>query len=231
MNPRVNVQAADAISLEIIASALSSIVEEMGEKIVRASFSTNIKERRDCSTALLDSQGRILCQAEHVPIHLGSFLELIDKINQWHDPGTICHGDVFLCNDPYEGGGTHLPDLVVAQPFFVDGKILLWAVNTAHHADFVDRGHAHIFQEGIRIPPVRLLRGNVLQKDIQNIFLLNCQLPHERISDLHAQLSALSLAERRLEELVNRYGSSRLGQALNARSNRGASGWQLLCRR
>jgi len=206
----------DAISVEIIGSALASIVEEMGEKLVRASFSTNIKERRDCSTALLDPAGQVLCQAEHVPVHLGSFLGLIEKIHQYHAADSIEPGDIFLCNDPYRGGGTHLPDLVVAQPIFADGVILAWAVNTAHHADFVDRGHAHIFQEGIRIPPSRLFRKGVLQSDIQNIFLLNCQVPQERISDLHAQISALRLAEQRLQELTVRYGTSTLQQAFDA---------------
>ena len=99
-------------------------------------------------------------------------------------------GDAFCGNDAYEGGGTHLPDIVLAEPIFVDGRIIAWTVNLAHHADFADRGHAHIYQEGLRIPPVRLYRAGELQKDVQDLILLNCQVPRERLSDLRAQMAA-----------------------------------------
>lgn len=140
----------DPITVEVIGSALSSIVEEMGETLVRASYSTNIKERRDCSTALFDIEGRTLCQAEHIPIHLGSFIGVIERILKRHPLEQIRPGDVFVGNDAYEGGGTHLPDIVLAEPIFVAGRLVAWAVNLAHHADFADRGHAHIYQEGLR---------------------------------------------------------------------------------
>src|SRR5215471_94805 len=140
----------DPITIEVIGSALSSIVEEMGEALVRASFSTNIKERRDCSTALFDPSGAMLCQAEHIPMHLGSFIGILPHIVRRTDPATIAPGDVFIGNDAYEGGGTHLPDIVLAEPIFVDGEIVAWTVNLAHHSDFADRGHAHIYQEGLR---------------------------------------------------------------------------------
>ena len=84
------------------------------------------------------------------------------------------------------GGGTHLPDIVLAEPIFVDGEIAAWTVNLAHHADFADRGHAHIYQEGLRIPPIRLYKAGALQKDVQDLILLNCQVPRERLSDLRA---------------------------------------------
>ena len=164
----------DPITVEVIGSALSSIVEEMGETLVRASYSTNIKERRDCSTALFDIEGRTLCQAEHIPIHLGSFIGVIERILKRHPLEQIRPGDVFVGNDAYEGGGTHLPDIVLAEPIFVAGRLVAWAVNLAHHADFADRGHAHIYQEGLRIPPIRLYREGRLQEDIQELILLNC---------------------------------------------------------
>ena len=153
----------DPITIELIGSALSSIVEEMGEALIRASYSTNIKERRDCSTALFDIHGNTLCQAEHIPMHLGSFLGLIPHIMKRHPVAGMRPGDVFCGNDAYEGGGTHLPDIVLAEPVFVDGQLIAFAVNLAHHADFADRGHAHIYQEGLRIPPVRLYRAGELQ--------------------------------------------------------------------
>jgi N-methylhydantoinase B len=196
----------DPITVEVVGSALSSIVEEMGEALIRASYSTNIKERRDCSTALFDLNGKTLCQAEHIPMHLGSFLDLIPHIMQRHPVSEMRPGDVFCGNDAYEGGGTHLPDIVLAEPVFVDGAMIAWAVNLAHHADFADRGHAHIYQEGLRIPPVRLYRAGVLQEDVQALILLNCQVPRERISDFRAQMAANRLGVRRLQGLCAKYG-------------------------
>src|SRR5690242_10498256 len=149
--PQRSEAALDPITVEVIGSAFSSIAEEMGEALVKASYSTNIKERRDCSTALFDLAGSTLCQAEHIPMHLGSFIGVIPHILKRHPVESMSPGDVFVGNDAYEGGGTHLPDIVLAEPIFHQGKMVAWAVNTAHHADFADRGHAHIFQEGIRI--------------------------------------------------------------------------------
>nr|WP_319513953.1 hydantoinase B/oxoprolinase family protein [uncultured Cohaesibacter sp.] len=200
----------DPITVEVIGSALSSIVEEMGEALVRASYSTNIKERRDCSTALFDNKGNTLCQAEHIPMHLGSFIGILPHIMKRFDIADIKPGDVFIGNDAYEGGATHLPDIVMAEPIYVDEMLVGWAVNTAHHSDFADLGHEHIFQEGIRIPPVRLYKAGELQEDIQNLFLLNCQVPHERISDLRAQMSANRLCVQRMQDLCAKYGTEKV---------------------
>lgn len=197
----------DPVTVELIGSALASIVEEMGEALVRASFSTNIKERRDCSTALFDREGRTLCQAEHIPIHLGSFLDLIPEILTRHPEVAMRPGDVFIGNDAYAGGGTHLPDIVLAEPVFIDGTIAAWAVNLAHHSDFADRGNAHIFQEGLRIPPVRLYRAGELQRDVLDLILLNCQVPRERLSDLRAQMAANRLGVARFQAMCARYGA------------------------
>ncbi|HEY9346160.1 MAG TPA: hydantoinase B/oxoprolinase family protein [Inquilinus sp.] len=196
----------DPITVEVIGSAFASIAEEMGEALVRASYSTNIKERRDCSTALFDLAGNTLCQAEHIPMHLGSFIGIIPHIMKRHPLDRMRPGDVFIGNDAYEGGGTHLPDIVLAEPIFVDGRMVAWAVNTAHHADFADRGHAHIYQEGIRIPPIRLYRAGELQADVQELVLLNCQVPRERLSDLRAQMAANRLGVQRMTALCGKYG-------------------------
>jgi len=210
-------QAVDPITVEVIGSALSSIVEEMGEALVRASYSTNIKERRDCSTALFDTRGRTLCQAEHIPIHLGSFIGIIQHILKRHPVAEMRPGDVFVGNDAYEGGGTHLPDIVLAEPIFVGERIVAWAVNLAHHSDFADRGHAHIYQEGLRIPPIRLYRAGELQRDVQELILLNCQVPRERLSDLRAQMAANRLGVQRMQALCAKYGTETVlaaGEAL-----------------
>jgi N-methylhydantoinase B len=206
----------DPITVEVIGSALASITEEMGEALVRASYSTNIKERRDCSTAIFDRSGNTLCQAEHIPMHLGSFLETVPHITQRFSPEEIRPGDVFIGNDAYAGGGTHLPDIVLAEPVFYDGQLVAWAINTAHHSDFADRGHAHIYQEGLRIPPVKLYREGVLQNDIQELILLNCQVPHERVSDLRAQMSANRVGVQRMQALCEKYGVERVLRAGDA---------------
>lgn len=206
----------DPITVELIGNALNSIVEEMGETLVRAAYSTNIKERRDCSTALFDARGRTLVQAEHIPIHLGSFIGVIEAITERVDLAAIHEGDVFIGNDAYTGGGTHLPDIVLAAPIFVDGTLMAWAVNLAHHADFVDRAHAHIFQEGVRIPPVRLYRKGELQEDLLNLILLNCQVPRERRNDLRAQMAANRTGIQRFRALCDKYGAATVAAASDA---------------
>jgi N-methylhydantoinase B len=209
--------ALDPITVEVIGAALSSIVEETGEALIRASYSTNIKERRDCSTALFDLQGRTLCQAEHIPMHLGSFIGIVEHVVKNHPIDGMRPGDVFVGNDAYVGGGTHLPDIVLAEPIFVDGALAAWTVNLAHHADFADRGHAHIYQEGLRIPPIRLYRAGELQQDILDLILLNCQVPRERLSDLRAQMAANRLGVQRFQALCAKYGTAtvlKAGEAL-----------------
>jgi N-methylhydantoinase B len=206
MNVAEAALALDPITVEVIGAALSSVVEEAGEALIRASYSTNIKERRDCSTALFDLKGRTLCQAEHIPIHLGSFIGIVSHVLKHHSISAMRPGDVFVGNDAYAGGGTHLPDIVLAEPIFVDGAIVAWTVNLAHHADFGDRGHAHIYQEGLRIPPIRLYRAGELQQDVLDLILTNCQVPRERLSDLRAQMAANRLAVQRFQALCGKYG-------------------------
>jgi len=183
---------------------------------VRASYSTNIKERRDISTCLFDADGRTLCQASHIPIHLGSLIGVVEEIVRRVPIAEIRPGDVFIGNDAYTGGGTHLPDIVLAEPIFHAGRLVGWATNTAHHADFVDRSHAHIFQEGLRVPPVRLYREGAVVQDILDLVLLNCQVPRERLNDLRAQMAANRLGIARFCGLCERYGTDTLLRACAA---------------
>ncbi|MBI3827034.1 MAG: hydantoinase B/oxoprolinase family protein [Candidatus Rokubacteria bacterium] len=196
----------DPITVEVIGNALSSIVEEMGETLVRAAYSTNVKERRDSSTCLFDVRGRTLCQAMHIPMHLGSLLGVVEHVTARHALAEVREGDVFIGNDAYTGGGTHLPDIVMVEPVFFEGEVVAWATNIAHHADFVDRGHAHIYQEGLRIPPVRLYRAGQMQQDVLDLILLNCQVPRERLNDLRAQMAANRQGLRRFQSLCRKYG-------------------------
>jgi N-methylhydantoinase B len=209
--------AVDPITVEVIGNALSSIVDEMGETLVRAAYSTNIKERRDSSTCLFDVRGSTLCQAMHIPMHLGSLMGIVEHVTTRHPLTGIREGDVFIGNDAYTGGGTHLPDIVLIEPVFVEGEVVAWATNIAHHADFVDRGHAHIYQEGLRIPPVRLYCGGEIQQDVLDLILTNCQVPRERLNDLRAQMAANRQGVQRFQALCRKYGKDlvlRAGDAL-----------------
>jgi len=203
----VSAATVDPITVEVIGSALTTIVEEMGRALIRASYSTNIKERRDCSAVLFDVEGRTMAQAEHIPMHLGSLLGISELVLKTIDMATVRPGDVFVGNDAHTGGGTHLNDLVFLEPIFHEGALVAWVTNVAHHSDFVDRGHAHIFQEGLRIPPVRLYRAGVLQQDIMDLILLNCQVPRERINDMRAQMAANKLGLTRFQNLCGKYGT------------------------
>jgi len=196
----------DPITVEVIGNAFSSIVEEMGMALIRASYSPNIKERRDCSTALFDARGQTLAQAEHIPIHLGSLLGIVQEITRRYSPTRIRPGDVFIANDAYSGGGTHLPDIALASPIFYEGEIVGYVANLAHHSDFVDRCHAHIYQEGLRIPAVKLYSEDQLQEEVLEIILLNCQVPAERRGDLRAQYAANRLGVARFQGLCDKYG-------------------------
>lgn len=209
--------ALDPITVEVISHAVSAIVEEMGETLIKASYSNNIKERRDCSTALFDPQGRILAQAEHIPIHLGSLMGIVETVLVRYPLESIHEGDSFIGNDAYTGGGTHLNDIVIATPIFHDGVIVGWASNLAHHADFVDRGGRHIFQEGLRIPPIKFQENGKINQDILDFILLNCQIPDERLGDLRAQVAANRQGVVRMQALCARYGRdlvSRVSDAL-----------------
>lgn len=203
----------DPITVEVIGSALSTIVEEMGKALIRAAYSANIKERRDCTAAIFDTAGHIVAQAEQIPMHLGSLLGIARETLARTDLATLRAGDVFIGNDAHTGGATHLNDIVLLEPVFVEDVPIAWVANLAHHSDFVDRGHAHIFQEGLRIPPIRLHRAGVLQQDVLDLILLNCQVPRERINDLRAQMAANRLGVQRLQALAARQGVAVLHQA------------------
>lgn len=207
-NAQPNALTLDSVLVEVIGSALSTVVEEMSETLVKAAYSTNIKERRDCTAALFDAAGQGIAQDEGgSPLHLGSLMGIVGAILDRFELDEISEGDTFIGNDPYTGGGSHLPDIVLASPIVVDGELTAWAATLAHHADFGDRGHAHIFQEAIRIPPVHLVKQGEMQDQLLDVILLNCQVPDERRADLRAQLSSNRIAIDRYRELCDRYST------------------------
>ncbi|KAB1185131.1 MULTISPECIES: hydantoinase B/oxoprolinase family protein [Haloferax] len=208
----------DAISLEIMRNQFESIADEMGQVLITSSYSPNIKERRDCSTALFDADGRLVAQAEHIPVHLGAMPEAVKTVLEY-DPEP---GDVFVLNDPFDGG-THLPDVTMVSPLTVDGEILGYAVSRAHHADVggmtpgsMPAGAREIYQEGLRIPPVRLVRGGEIADDVMALFLANVRNPDERRADVRAQLAANDRAAERLGDLVDEHGVPQVLDAFDA---------------
>ena len=193
------------IELQVIGSGLRAIAEEMGAVLVRSAFSANIKERRDCSTALFDEHGRMVTQAEHIPVHLGAMPEAVAAVRA-HDPAP---GEPWILNDPYTGG-THLPDLTI-----VTRTRLGYAVSRAHHADVggadpgsLPAGSRTLAEEGVVIPPTRL-DGPTLDGLVSRM-----RNPEERRGDLRAQLAAHHLAEQRVEELCARRGRERVAAAM-----------------
>ena len=198
----------DPVTLSVLASALAGIAEEMGAVLIRGSYSSNIKERRDCSTALFDARGQMVAQAEHIPVHLGAMPEAVAAIKRRNpEPG-----DVFAINDPYSGG-THLPDITLVSPVALEGEILGYAVTRAHHSDVggMRPGSApsdsrEIYQEGIIIPAVRLVRGGDYVDDVLDLLLANVRTPAIRRGDLRAQIAGNQIAEERVGELIERRG-------------------------
>ncbi len=183
----------------------------MGVVLRRSSFSANIKERKDFSCALFDSRGRLVSQAEHIPVHLGAMPYSVSTIFQDYK-NEIAEGDGFILNDPFRGG-THLPDITIVSPIFNNGELLGFTANRAHHSDVggtapgsMSSLSTDIYQEGVRIPPVKLSVRGKLQEQIVDLILSNVRTPKERLADLRAQQAANTVGERRFFELTRRFG-------------------------
>ncbi|MFS8903325.1 hydantoinase B/oxoprolinase family protein [Synechococcus sp. H60.4] len=212
------------IRLQVMANALAGIAEEMGARLIRGSYSANIKERRDCSTALFDAQGACIAQAAHIPVHLGALAEAVRAVVA----AGPRPGDVFVLNDPYQGG-SHLPDITVvtAIPGLRDPEqVCAYAVNRAHHADIggmrpgsMPADSTEIWQEGLVIPPLRLaqmtLTGELCwQGDLLRLILANVRNPEQRQGDLQAQVGASAVGVSRFRELLARFGEEEAWQLI-----------------
>ena len=203
----------DPISLEILANGLRSIADECFIALMRSAYSTNIKERKDHSIAILDKNGRLVVQAAlTLPIHIGSMSGLMRCVLEKYGDD-IAEGDIFVANDPHTAGGSHLPDINYAKPIFVNGEAVAFICNIAHHADVggmvpgsMAGGMSEIYQEGLRIPVVKLFSRGELQTDIMDLILLNVRAPEERRGDHNAQIASCNLGSRRFHEVVNAYG-------------------------
>jgi N-methylhydantoinase B len=223
----------DSIELEIFKNLYHSIAEEMGAALRRTAFSPNIKERRDYSCAVFDGAGEVIAMGDHMPVHLGSMPR---SVRAAIAECAMEPGDVVMLNDPFRGG-THLPDITLVAPVFVArGPALspsrrdlharragtrpdFYVASRAHHAD-VGGAYAgsmglcrEIYQEGFRIPPVRIVRGGVMNRDVLALLLNNVRTPEEREGDLGAQLAACHTGAERLREVCARYGTARAKKA------------------
>ncbi|HZZ16727.1 MAG TPA: hydantoinase B/oxoprolinase family protein [Candidatus Sulfotelmatobacter sp.] len=214
----------DPVELEIFRELFHSIAEEMGASLRRSAFSPNIRERRDYSCAVFDRDAQVVAMGDHMPVHLGSMpMSVRATIEQLQ----LRPGDVAMVNDPF-AGGTHLPDITLVAPVFVNSRRLktrepdFYVASRAHHADVGGAAAGsmglsrEIYQEGLRIPPVFLLRNGEMQRDVLQMVLANVRTPEEREGDLGAQIAACSTGSRRLHEICRRYGLARVQRATEA---------------
>jgi len=198
----------DAIGLQVWGAALRAVAEEMQAALVRSAFSVTIKERRDCSTAIFDADGRMVAQADSIPVHLGAMPEAVAAVMA----AGAAPGEAWIVNDPFTGG-THLPDLTIVSPVAIGDHVVAHAVTRAHHADVggmtpgsMPAGARELIQEGLILPPVRLATAAGVEEGVLAIIVANSRTPAERRGDIAAQLAAHDLAQRRLDDLAARRG-------------------------
>jgi N-methylhydantoinase B len=202
----------DPVTLEVFKHLILAIPEEMGANLRRTAFSPNIKERLDESCALFDAKGRLIAQAEHIPVHLGAMPSAVEAVAT--DFPKLSPDDQVIVNDPYRGG-SHLPDITLIAPFFWQGKLKGYAVNRAHHADVGGKtpgsmpgSSSTLYEEGIVIPPTLFVEKGIMRKGLLKVFKEETRNPAERIGDLNAQVGANRLGASRCIDFIRRYGEA-----------------------
>ncbi len=202
----------DPVGLEIARNRLESVAEETGTALIRTAYSPNIKDRRDCSAGIYTPSGDLVAQAEHIPLHLGLMPTMIQNTIQTIVPSQLQPGDVLVTNNPYLGG-SHLPDTCVITPVYLNGAIAALVANMAHHVDIggiapgsMAVSSTEIFQEGIRIPPVHLIRGGVVCEETVELLMANVRTVDKTRGDLMAQIAANRLGARRVLEIIQDWG-------------------------
>lgn len=201
----------DGITLEVMKNAFYTIAEEMGVTLIRTALSTNIKDRMDCSTAIYTKNGDLVAQAEHVPLHLGLMPSVVHEVLKLFPPDSLKEGDAILINDPYISG-SHLPDIFMISPIFYHRELVGLAANIAHHVDVggltpgsMSVKATEIFQEGLRLPAVRIQREGVLDEEMIRLLEKNVRTGKEVLGDIYAQLAANNVAETRLIDLIEKH--------------------------
>jgi N-methylhydantoinase B len=206
----------DPITVEVVRNKLEGIANEMQSTLFRSSFSPIVKEGLDASASLFTLEGETLAQAIAIPIHLATLIPVVRAILDEFPAATMINGDVYIMNDPYLGG-THLPDIALVMPIFHDGRPVAFSAAMTHHQDVggmspgsVPTNATEIYQEGIRIPPLKFMERGVLNETLMKMLRLNVRLPDSFTGDLNAQIAACEIGRRRLGELATRYGSATL---------------------
>lgn len=202
-----------AIDIEVFNNRLLSVTDEMSTSLIKSSFSTNIKERKDCSVGLFDAAGRLISQASNIPLHLGSLKGSVEAVLANFDTAEIHDGDAFVCNDPYLAGGTHTPDISIVTPIFHNNILRFYAANIGHHTDVggpspgsTGPSLRSIFAEGLRIPVIKLVRKTELDARLLHMISVNSRDPLERDLDLKVQIATNEIGRRSLLKLIDREG-------------------------
>ncbi len=211
----------DPVTLAVLDNRLRAIVEEMGEAMLRTSYSQILNSSRDFSIALCDAQCRLVAQADHIPVHVGAMPWAAKGVAEAF-AGQVREGDTFLMNDP-AFGGSHLPDLTIVLPVFADGALRFWSVVRAHQTDIggatmggYNPGATELWQEGLRVPPIRIGEGGTLREDLIRMIVTNTRLARDVRGDLMAMIGAARLGETRLKPLLAKYGPDALDAAVSA---------------
>ena len=209
----------DPVTLEVLRNSFAMVAEEMSANLVRTSYSPNIKERRDSSCALFDRKGKLIAQAENIPVHLGAMPRAVNAVLDEFDPARLEPGSAVIHNDPYEGG-VHLPDITMVSPVHHRESLIGFVANRAHHADVggsspgsLSADSKSIYAEGLQIPPVRLVREGEMCDEVMRFVLANMRAPAEREGDLRAQLAANYTGEKRFRELIAEHGKEKITAA------------------
>jgi N-methylhydantoinase B/oxoprolinase/acetone carboxylase alpha subunit len=210
--------AIDPITLEVLRHKFEGIAEEMETTLLRSSFSPIVKEGMDASASLFTPEGVTLAQACAIPIHLGTLIPCLATMMETFPPAEMQPGDIYMMNDPY-CGGTHLPDIAVIMPVIIAGQLVAFSAAMTHHQDIggmsagsVPTNATEVFQEGLRIPPVRWARGGEFDATLTALLRQNVRIPDTFIGDLNAQVAACKVGIRRLGDLVKRHGAEFLAQ-------------------
>ena len=213
MNPKIQL---DPITVEVVRNKLDGVGNEMQLTLLRSSFSPIVREGLDASASLFTLEGETLAQAVAIPIHLATMIPVVRRIIQEYPPETMREGDIYLMNDPYLGG-THLPDIALVMPIFAEGRPIAFGATMTHHQDIggmspgsIPTNATEIYQEGLRLPPLKFREGSEFNETLVKILRLNSRIPDIFMGDIHAQVSACTVAARRITELASVYGADML---------------------
>ena len=206
----------DPITVEVVRNKLDGIANEMQSTLFRSSFSPIVKEGLDASASLFTLEGETLAQAIAIPIHLATLIPVVRTILTEFPPGTMADGDVYVMNDPYLGG-THLPDIALVMPIFHEDRVIAFSAAMTHHQDVggmspgsVPTNATEIYQEGIRVPPLKFMDRGVVNDTLMKLLRLNVRMPDSFTGDLNAQVAACEIGRRRLREIAGRLGGATL---------------------